>query len=646
MKINYSLGDDGGSKIKQVGIVLSLTKNINYNSSSWNLANTFSYQKNDSSFSIKLPTNQSYYCILFVSNNLDTGFSNEFLITPNSINTPVIDKYDVDSITSTSARVTVKILSWGGDKYVNNYLKYSTNAFFPTNQTNQIIGSFDNKNNAITWNLANLRASNKYYFKFATTNSAVWTTEILDNFTTAIPKNPVITKPIILNKLINFSSISYQIIDDGGADFIENGIVYSQSNKIPTMPNDLNLISSAKLLNSPINNILKNLISGQNYIARAYIKRNNNYYYSDTLNFTTYAQPTINYIKSSLDGLDSVNLFLNFQYENSLKPIETGVVLSTISIPDTNNLKISFTTVPISSKDTSLLISQLKKGQLYYSRGYLINQQGIFYSTAMKSFTTLQGIPKLHLSDSISRGIKRVIVKAYIDSRDGLPILKWGVCYNTSGTPTINDNVIYSSNNNKMIADYELNNLIHNTTYAVRVFAINKNGVYYDNKSTYFSDLTPFNGNGGGIVFFDKGYYKDGWRYLESSLSDTISYYWGCSTKSKGNFFNATDTLLGQGYDNTDKIIKNCTDAIFAAKIARSYRGTTSNNDWYLPNVKEVRWATELNGLGNSKFKDWLSYYSTSLEYSDINFWYADATSSGNLSYKADKYTIRTIRRY
>ena len=112
-------------------------------------------------------------------------------------------------------------------------------------------------------------------------------------------------------------------------------------------------------------------------------------------------------------------------------------------------------------------------------------------------------------------------------------------------------------------------------------------GVYYADEINAQDKIYKVGDKGpaGGWVFYDKGKYSDGWRYLESAPVDqSAGVKWGCySTPIPG----AKGTAIGTGKANTDAIVKNCEELSIAAKIAVSYRGG-DKSDWFLPSKDEL----------------------------------------------------------
>ncbi len=88
-------------------------------------------------------------------------------------------------------------------------------------------------------------------------------------------------------------------------------------------------------------------------------------------------------------------------------------------------------------------------------------------------------------------------------------------------------------------------------------------------------------GPAGGKVFYDKGSFSDGWRYLEAWTTDESGYYqWKTSRTTTGG----TSTVIGTGAANTSAM------AGIAHPAAERARNTTYGgyDDWFLPSKDEL----------------------------------------------------------
>lgn len=132
-------------------------------------------------------------------------------------------------------------------------------------------------------------------------------------------------------------------------------------------------------------------------------------------------------------------------------------------------------------------------------------------------------------------------------------------------------------------------------------------------------DIVPFEGPAGGIVFYDKGKYSDGWRYIEAAPSPyrDQTYPWrGVPNLSS---LPQTSKQIGTAKKNTELIvgaygIVNPTGYVlggyyyYAARIC--YEKTIINNgivydDWYLPSIDElILMNKRLYRMGLGNFSD------------------------------------------
>lgn len=121
-------------------------------------------------------------------------------------------------------------------------------------------------------------------------------------------------------------------------------------------------------------------------------------------------------------------------------------------------------------------------------------------------------------------------------------------------------------------------------------------------------------GPAGGYIFYDKGTYSDGWRYLEAAPNDLDGKYkWGDYYKSFG-----TSVNIGTGKSNTEKIILvSGKDGDYAAKACADLI-YSDFDDWFLPSKDELN-LMYLNlakrGIGGFNH----DYYWSSSELSDGN---------------------------
>jgi len=152
-------------------------------------------------------------------------------------------------------------------------------------------------------------------------------------------------------------------------------------------------------------------------------------------------------------------------------------------------------------------------------------------------------------------------------------------------------------------------------------------------------------GPAGGIIFYDKGNTRDGWRYLEAAPANTEKTALGSP-----RWITVVGRKPGDGKENTKAFIKDFDQkggGINTAPWLCNDLNINGFNDWYLPSADELLYIyNNLYSKGTGGFKGtnyWSSNYNNSgLMY--INF--SNGEERGTIGYDSSKYQVRAIRQF
>jgi len=162
-------------------------------------------------------------------------------------------------------------------------------------------------------------------------------------------------------------------------------------------------------------------------------------------------------------------------------------------------------------------------------------------------------------------------------------------------------------------------------------------------------------GPAGGIVFYDKGSYSNGWRFLEAAPANTeFNARWG----TIGHNVAGTETAIGSGRRNTQIIGEHLNRSGESGRAAQRSSQLNINgfSDWFLPskdevnlmyiNLKQKGWGSF--GLGSLENK---TFYISSSQSGSNSMWLHDfnngrvyGTDGGNT--KDATYVVRAIRAF
>lgn len=233
-----------------------------------------------------------------------------------------------------------------------------------------------------------------------------------------------------------------------------------------------------------------------------------------------------------------------------------------------------------------------------------------------------------------------------ITNYGGTSITSKGICWSTNTNPTIANNYTNNGSGSSSFTS-SISNLMNNTVYYIRAYAINSAGIAYGNEVSFTSGYPLNNGDdylGGKVAYIlqpsDQGYEANLQHGIISATTDqSAGITWGCS----GTAISGTLPDIGSGQPNTTLIVNSCSTTS-AAKTCDNLN-TGGYSDWYLPSRSELVKVYNNQALIGG-FALTTEYWS-STEY-NINTAYAVSFVNGSntTQYKSNTQKVRCVRSF
>lgn len=272
------------------------------------------------------------------------------------------------------------------------------------------------------------------------------------------------------------------------------------------------------------------------------------------------------------------------------------------------------------------------------------------------------GLPTVVTVAPENIGTTNCVVEGNITDAGQSSVTARGIVYSTSPAPTLDDDLHIASGSGEGSFTTFLSGLEPLTTYYVRAYATNGQGTAYGEEYSFATQSNVIysigdEGPAGGIVYYDKGEYSDGWRYLEVSPAGWneggddpwgSNFDWGCNE----TFVGGTSTEVGTGKENTEIILANgCMVAGTPARIAAE-ADINGYTDWFLPSRDELGAVYENLFYLGANFHYTYGFstinYATSSEIDDNGVWDIGLGDGSDLASLKTNVTraVRPIRRF
>jgi len=304
--------------------------------------------------------------------------------------------------------------------------------------------------------------------------------------------------------------------------------------------------------------------------------------------------------------ITDTSAFLSMKYQGNTNTTfySKGICFSTSPEPTIYDSYIGFLNSGSYPTDGDYegYVRTLQPNTKYYLRGFVKDDKAIAYGNEL-SFTTNSLV--LSLASVFTNPVTTVTQTTAISggniTGDGKsPVTARGICYSsTTNNPTI-VNTIIAGGSGLGSFNSDLIGLTPSTTYYVRAFATNGIGTAYGNPVS-FKTSSPFRigqSYGGGVIAYIDSTNFHG--LIAAPADQSVGVIWSDGLSSTF----ATDTSIGTGNINTNKIVTNQGAGIYAASICQTL-ALGGYSDWYLPSKNELEQLYFNRALIGGFIDDW-----------------------------------------
>jgi uncharacterized protein (TIGR02145 family) len=424
------------------------------------------------------------------SNTTQTDRSANVLLTAEGINQnisisqkllivlPTVTTSDISAITATTANCGGDITFNGGADIQERGVCWST-SMNPTIENDKSSDGFGT--GEYTSLLTGLTDNTTYYVRSYASNSKGLAYGQQKEFTTKAITKPIITTTATAEILYTSATSGGNLTYDGGAAVTDKGVCWNTTGNPAFSDNKLSAGKGSGVFASKLTGLQENTT----YYIRAFAINYKGTSYGEQQTFTT-KEITVPVITT--DAASNISYTIatsggNITSDGGTAVTARGVCWNTTGNPTVTDTKTSDGT-GVGSYTSNL--SSLADGTTYYLRAYAINSKGNSYG-AEKTLTTITiTVPVLTTTLASNISFTSATSGGNITSDGGSVVTARGICWNTSGNPTLSDS---KSSDGTGIGTFTSNllSLIDGTVYYIRAYSTNSKGTAYGMQQTFSS---------------------------------------------------------------------------------------------------------------------------------------------------------------
>ena len=426
-----------------------------------------------------LKPSTTYYVRAWATTEATTSYSTAKSFTTAN-GRPTVLTNGSSEYTATSITAGGEVTADGGFAVTECGLCYSSTESTPTVENDKVISSVTTGTFSVT--MEGLAPSTTYYFRAYATNENgtsygdIWSIQTRSG-----------TATLTIGSISSITAVSAKstatVTTTYGATVQRCGLCWSTSSN-PTIEDSVSY-ASGTMLNTTYTCDISGLRPSTKYYVRAFATTEVTTSYSSTTKTFTTANglPAVSTSTSATSMATSITAGGNVTADGGFNVTERGICYSsTTSVPTIENEKAVMGTGVGVFNET---IKGLSASTTYYLRAYATNENGTVYGDIINA-TTQSGGATLSLATITNIKALSASSKVTVSSTYGAAVQSCGICWSTSQSPTIDDNISVAEGtdlNTAYVCD--LTNLKPSTTYYVRAYVTTEVKTVYSSQRSF-----------------------------------------------------------------------------------------------------------------------------------------------------------------